>query len=465
MNSDLAFEDSALQIKRPVKKISQEKQTDPYRGIRRGIWLYFWLLIFEGALRKWFLPGLSTPLLIVRDPIALWIVLTAWNKNILPKNIYLFGMISMGVFATFTALAVGHGNLPVAVYGARIFLFHFPMIFVIGRVFNREDVVNMGKVILWISIPMAVLIGLQFYSPQSAWVNRGLGDDVAGAGFAGALGYFRPPGTFSFTTGNTLFYGLVTSYVVYFLFNPKTINRLVLIGASLAVIASIPFSISRGLTFQVVLTLGFAFLVILRKPKNLGRALVGIIVVGLLLKALSGSSLFQTATHVLDTRFNNAETSEGGLQGTFGDRYLGGIISTLSTASQQPLFGYGIGMGTKVGAQLLSGNRRGWLIAEAEWGRIIGEMGPLMGLSVILLRISLGFKIAVSSYKKLALGDILPWMLLSFGLIMVAQGSWAQPTSLGFSVLIGGLMIASLNNLSNQQVSTVERMRPMQKVL
>jgi len=446
MDNDLNIESNAIQLRRPVKQTQHVKVVDPNRGIRRGIWWYFILLIFEGALRKWFLPGLSTPLLVIRDPIALYVVLAAWNRGLILNNIYLFGMVSIGIVGTFTALAVGHGNLPVAIYGARMFLIHFPLVFVMGRVFTREDVVKMGRITLWISLPMAVLIGLQFYSPQSAWVNRGLGDDAAGAGFAGALGYFRPPGTFSFTTGNTLFFSFVASYLVYFLFNPKSINRLLLIGASIAVLASIPLSISRSLTFQVILSLGFAVVVILRKPKNLGKALIGVGIIAILLFALSSSKLFQTATGVLTARFANAETAEGGLQGTFGDRYLGGMISTLSDASNQPFFGYGLGMGTKVGAQLLSGNRRGWLIAEAEWGRLIGELGPLMGIAAILLRLGLSVKIAISSYFKMAKGDMLPWMLLSFGFVLVAQGSWAQPTTLGFATLIGGLMLASLND-------------------
>ena len=33
----------------------------------RLVWAYFWLLLFEGALRKWLVPGLSSALLIVRD--------------------------------------------------------------------------------------------------------------------------------------------------------------------------------------------------------------------------------------------------------------------------------------------------------------------------------------------------------------------------------------------------------------
>jgi hypothetical protein len=41
-------------------------------------------------------------------------------------------------------------------------------------------------------------------------------------------------------------------------------------------------------------------------------------------------------------------------------------------------------------------------------------------------------------------GDLLPWILASFGLMNLAQGGWAQPTSLGFGTLIAGLMVAAL---------------------
>jgi deoxyadenosine/deoxycytidine kinase len=39
--------------------------------------LYFGLLLVEGALRKWLLPQLSDPLLVIRDPVVLLIYLQA----------------------------------------------------------------------------------------------------------------------------------------------------------------------------------------------------------------------------------------------------------------------------------------------------------------------------------------------------------------------------------------------------
>jgi hypothetical protein len=112
-------------------------------------------------------------------------------------------------------------------------------------------------------------------------------------------------------------------------------------------------------------------------------------------------------------------------------------------AGKFPFFGYGLGLGTNVGSMLTKGEVV-YLIAEDEWARLIGELGPFMGLLVILLRIGLSVRIAFGAYAKLVKGDLLPWMLLSFGLLILPQGQWGQPTSLGFSALIGGLMLASL---------------------
>src|SRR5690554_2937496 len=105
---------------------------DPNKIIKRGIWLYFLLLVFEGALRKWFLPGLATPLLIIRDPIALWLVFVTWKRGILPFNWVMFTIILITIISFITTLLFGHGNFFVTLYGARIFMIHIPLIFVIG---------------------------------------------------------------------------------------------------------------------------------------------------------------------------------------------------------------------------------------------------------------------------------------------------------------------------------------------
>lgn len=418
-------------------------QEDPNKNLKLAIWLYFFLLLFEGALRKWFLPGLATPLLVVRDPIAIWVLFKATQKGLLAFNGYVLFMTLTSIVSFIATLLFGHQNYYVALYGLRILLIHFPFMFVIGRVFVREDIIKMGRILIYISIPMLVLIALQFYSPQSAWVNRGVGGDLAGAGFSGALDYFRPPGTFSFTLGNSMFWGFTAPFIFYFWLVPQEINRIFLIGATAALLLSIPLSISRTLMFEVALTFMFTLLVMVRIPKYIGNMIVIVAAMFILIAILSQTSIFQTGTEVFSTRLTNASGDEGGLQGTIFGRFLGGLIGPIAESTKIPFFGYGMGMGTNAGAMLMTG-KTDFLIAEVEWGRLIGEMGILLGLIVIVIRVSLVVEMAKLAYKKLANEDFLPWLLVSFGFLTILQTQWAQPTVLGFSTITGGLILASL---------------------
>ena len=123
-----------------------EQEVNPnYKSIKIAIWIYFLLWIFEGGLRKWILPGLATPLLVVRDPIAIYIILRAFYLNVKFANPYIvlgtvFTLLSLAITLTF-----GHANLFVSLYGARIMLLHFPLIFIIGKIFTKEDVLQMGR--------------------------------------------------------------------------------------------------------------------------------------------------------------------------------------------------------------------------------------------------------------------------------------------------------------------------------
>jgi hypothetical protein len=413
--------------------------------LKNAIWVYFFLLIFEGALRKWVLPSLSTPLLIVRDPVGIFILIYSLGSGLFPKsNGYLRASFFFGAIGIILAMAVGHRNLYVALFGARIFLIHFPLIFVMGHLFTREDVIKMGKVLIYISIPMTLLIAIQFYSPQSAFVNRGIGEDSNGAGFAGALGYFRPPGTFSFTNGNSAFYSFVSAFLFYFWLNQKFIKKIILIIATVAFIAAIGYSISRTIFFQAMVAILFVLIAVSFKPKYLPSFIIGAFFIGIMITALSSLSVVNKATEAFSSRFESANKREGGVEGVFLDRFLGGSLNALKQSPNYPFLGMGIGLGTAAGAVIQTGQAT-FLIDEGEWGRIVGEMGPLLGLLIIFMRCFLGIQLLRNSFNLLRKqDDSLSWMLMSYGFLIILQGGWAQPTNLGFFVIIGGMLLASV---------------------
>lgn len=414
------------------------------RKLKRGVWIYFILLIFEGALRKWVLPSLSEPLLIIRDPLALWMMFMAFKHNLFKPNSYVLLMWAVTVLAFSLALIIGHENIKVALFGFRITAIHFPLIFIIGSVFNKDDVLRLGKIMLWLNIGMTLLVAVQFYSPQSAFVNRGIGGDLEGSGFGGAVGFFRVPGTFSFTNGLAYFYGLTAAFLFYFWIVkiPDKSFKILLIISTMALMAAIPLSISRTVLFQILVTFLFMLIISGNNIRIIPKIGIVVLAIGLMFTTMKDISFFKTASSAFTERFTSANETEGGMEGVFVDRFLGGMYGSLTDESF-PFWGMGMGMGTNVGAKILTGTNEVFLISEGEWGRVIGEMGVILGFAVILIRISLVFNLLRQSWGVIGKGNVLPWMLLSFGLIIILQGQWAQPTSLGFAVIAAGITLAS----------------------
>ena len=412
--------------------------------LKRGIWLYFILLIFEGAIRRWVLPGFSNPLLVVRDILAIYLLFKAFQANNFPNHVFVSIMMWLGVVSIFIAIFLGHGNVWVALFGSRIFIIQFPMLFLIGGVFTKDDVLEMGKWFLILAIPMAALVTLQFFSPQSAWINKGIGENIQ-AGFAGANGYFRPPGTFSFITGLSSFFGLVAAFVFYFWLNTDKINRLLLLLSSFALLAAIPTSVSRTLFFECCISLLFFLCIQYAKPnflRNMIQVFFGIVLVSILIINLP---VLTVQIQTLIARFENAnKSSEDGFQGAVIDRFFNGFTNAFEKMdSQYLLTGEGIGKGTNVGAQLLEG-KVSFLVAEGEWGRLLGESGIIIGIIVIFFRVSMSINYTYASFQRIRYGEYLPWMLSSYGLLHFLNTGWSTATSLGFYVLMGGLILASL---------------------
>lgn len=421
--------------------------------IKKAIWLYFFLLLFEGGLRKWVVPSLSNPLLIIRDPVALWIIFEVYRVGLFPKkNFFILFMTLLTIGSCYMSLIFGHGDPLVVLYGARISLLHFPLIFLIGKFFTKKDVEQLGRVLLWISIPMTVLLAVQFYSPQSAFVNRGIGGNMEGSGFSGAMGFFRASTTFSFTSGTTAFFAFTGCFVFYFWLSANaSINRFLLIASTICLVAALPLSISRSLFFSLAVTIVFIIILFVNKVKTLLRIISFVLSIAIILFLLSKVSFFETATMAFTERFTSANASEGGVKGVLLDRFLGGMLGAVSNSSELPFWGYGLGMGTNVGAKLMTGNLS-FLISEGEWGRLLGEMGLLLGMGMVVLRANLTLSLMRKAYRDKDKSNFLPWILFSFGCLNILQGQWAQPTSLGFATLAGGLIIASMETNSKKKM-------------
>ena len=177
------------------------------RLIVRLVFIVFLLLIFEGALRKWVLPGLQRPLYFSCDPFVLLIYVCVLLNGLILRSrmLVVLGLFAVPVSVLYLLLALFGTGHPIAwALGVRHYFFYIPLAFVIGECFRFEDLAALIRLNLVLAIPIAVLVFLQYRSPPAAAINRSIGGDIDGiARVAG--GIVRPYGTFSYTTGQVFY--------------------------------------------------------------------------------------------------------------------------------------------------------------------------------------------------------------------------------------------------------------------
>ena len=430
----------------------------PKSMIKTLLWVYIVLLIFEGALRKWFLPPLSTPLLIVRDPVVVAIYLLAFQANLFPRNGFVAATILMAFMAFLFGLVAPGSSLIVTLYGLRIDFLQIPLIFVIGRVLDYNDCVKIGRLLIILAIPQILIMALQFASPDGAFINRQVG---GGEGIMGALGKNRPPGTFSFITGPAAFFPLVLAFVIGLMMHEGKKYTMLCAAGGIATALAIPVSISRLLAFScalVLLAAVYAFYRLPNPPKLLMRA-AGIGVAILIVVPML--PVFDEATEAFTERLNT--TTEGGTVGGMSDevtgRYMSGLITyPLRALEKAPLTGHGIGKGSNVGAKMLTGEAT-FLMGESEWEKAIMEMGPLLGLGFIVLRICLVIYIFRYAFGALNSGNALPLLIFAACFPLILNGQWGPPMILGFAILGGGLTLAATRIQAAQEEARLEKLQ------
>jgi hypothetical protein len=417
--------------------------------IKSLIWVYFWLLIFEGSVRKW-IPPLSTPFLLVRDPVAAVIWFQAIRFNILDKRywgpfyFFAFGMTLLGLLQVLVV------PLPLLVflYGWRSYVLHVPVIIVAANILNGDDLKKVGRWLLLLSLPMALLMFAQYSAPSTGWLNRGAFE--GGAQIDSALGHVRPAGTFSFITGAATFVHLTAAFVFLGLTKKGLYPRWLVISSALALVSVLPISGSRtlvigfGAVVAAALVGGLVRGAISFHINQIPKILASIVVGCFLVVGLSQIPLIQDGMKTFMTRWNRTAEGEGAGSGTAAveGRVLGPFAYFLDTAAVAPVFGKGIGLGSNFGGTYTGAG--GLALGEGPLDREVNELGSFIGLLFVALRAVLGVSLVAMAYRALRRGTVLPFYLLPTTVYLVLAGALDQPTGEGFLVVLSALSCAAL---------------------
>ncbi len=273
---------------------------------------------------------------------------------------------------------------------------------------------------------------------------------------SGALDRYRPPGVFSHSTGMGNFWGLAAGMLMgWLLSGPRPLPIWIWFSAAAAVLA-LPISITRSIVFYYALILFFGIagsLVAGRAVKNLVIGLVVLCVVGF---GVSRLEIFQDASTTFLVRWEGAQNFEGegeGVVGVLSKRIGGTFISALEGFGKAKILGEGIGLGTNVGAMRKTGEK-GFLLAEGSLPQIVSELGPVLGLALILWRVGLALKLMQMSLSAARRGNLLPIAMSGMSVQAVILAQTSQPTILGFLVMLAGLTIAACNAFPRLGYST-----------
>jgi hypothetical protein len=420
------------------------------RALRWSIYLYLFFLLTEGALRKWIVPQFSNPLLIIRDPVVLLIYVLAIAGRRYPRNWFLLSLWLIAIPSLVVGALVLEPYFPpltvalVTGYGFRSDFLHLPLIFILPAVFNLEDVKRIGRWTLWGMIPMGILMALQFRSSPDSFINRaaGLGE---GQQIQTSGGKIRPPGLFSFISGAISYMTASAAFLLHAVLGRVKYPAWFLIVSGLSLVIGIAVSGSRAAVLAVGLVVATLSVILFLQPAALnrfGRTLLFVLVIGW---GVSHLPIFREGVEVLTERFTEeGEVPDSSIAGGLISRTFSGFTEPFYVLNRMPLSGYGLGVGTNGAARFLVG-RATFLLAENEWTRVLLESGPVLGLAFLLWRTILACRIGYLAVRAVKTGHILPLFLFGTGVFPLLNGSFGQPTSLGFAVVLNGLCLAALN--------------------
>jgi hypothetical protein len=317
-----------------------------------------------------------------------------------------------------------------------------------GKVLRQKDVMALAKVGVWVAVPYTLLLVAQFYQPQDAWVNRGVGGDTEGAGFTGALERFRPPGTFSFITGPAQLYPLLTA-CWFVLLLARKLPVWTMIAAGGAILVAIPVSVSRlfFLSVAIVAIAGVGALFVGGRFSI--KLVVQFTLAAVILSLLAGQSLvFKDGMEAFSARWETATTDQGGFHEAIVDRVINDLFGSFEGVKYA---GLGTGFSTNVGQKSLT-SEVGFGASEGEWGRLLYDNGFVLGSVLILYRIALAGAIVLASFRAWRRRSTYSLIFAAACFPVVFNGQWGQTTTLGSAIIGGGLTLAAASRRKKRRV-------------
>lgn len=403
----------------------------------------FFVVLFEGAIRKWISPALTVPLVLLRDCLALYGIYWAFSRGKVKTTNGIFKfliwwtviLVSWGLFQ----LIVNQNSLFIYFIGLRFWLLYLWFACIAAVAMTEYDFRVIIKTIMLVVLCITPLIVLQFYSSPSAFINKQVEDDDEKV-FKLTADFVRTTGLFSFTLGQSTLLAIASPFVLsalmgvnYFLKKNKLMP--VMIFIALCICTMLSGSRAALAMFVIIfMTMVFVEIFFFKRKRNSSKLVVLIISLAIVVLV---PFLFTSALNATTERVVSASESEA-----LDERIAVIFLGEPKIREKLSFIGHGFGMGTNLVGAL---SKTQFALGEAETGRVLMEGGVIgfvfifLKFAILLVAIKKSFFIARSTGNTL---PILLWISLIFAML-----SWSiigQLTVNALGYMFFGLGITAL---------------------
>lgn len=443
----------------PLPAAAEQSQSG-HRAIESLVLMLFWMLLFEGVLRKWVAPAYSQYLFFVRDPFLLVLYWHAWRADAFrDAGPLLHAGLAFSVVAILLALvqSIGFGDsrlIAVLAYGWRQYFLYLPLPFAMAATLNRSFLLRFARHAFLAIILTAPLALLQANTSPSAVLNRGTADDesLQFQSFAYTGELIRPSGPFTSAVGMKEIIPSTFALLLAVWLTPparRRIGPVMLLATAGAVATCLAVSGSRAAFMMVFVVVLSALALGLLTRVNAVRVRALLIPLTLLgLGAVLYPLLFPDAFAAMINRVTEAHAVESRYSslGIVG-RALYEYVDFTSYLGTTPLAGLGLGLGGNGRTFVASSDSVavGNIFAESDWSRHIVDLGTVVGVLFILYRLVFAGTLLARTLRATRASDS-PFPLLLFGYVGLGLCNGqltGHGTTGGFLWLYLGLCMAS----------------------
>jgi hypothetical protein len=242
------------------------------------------LVVIEGALRKWLLPGASEFIYFLKDILLLlayfqYYIFSPSKNTLQMKNTASGVLITCIAFVTvwciFQVFNPNLGDPIIGIFGIRGYILYIPLLWMLPNLFSSEDeLYRFLRSYLLLVIPVGILATLQFFSPPSSPINVYTQDlkldDIATFGDGNSVSA-RVTGTFSYIAGYSIYAIVSFSLAVPLLAVKQTVWwRWATISELLLIVGTSLMNGSRGLIYtEILFLIGFFGIQLLTNPARI----------------------------------------------------------------------------------------------------------------------------------------------------------------------------------------------------